>query len=174
MKFYTNVYYDGNNALVREITDQRVNKTERFKPSVFILTDKNTKYKTVDGKNTEKIELQNSFDLSEFKERYKNVRGFEIHGDIGTEYQYINQNYEAEFEYDYSLLKILYIDIETTCEEGFPDIQDPREKVIAITCKIDGNITVFCLGSFHTDRKNIEVRQHCDEKDLLYNFIQFI
>ena len=174
MKFYTNVYYDGNNALVREITDQRVNKTERFKPSVFILTDKNTKYKTVDGKNTEKIELQNSFDLSEFKERYKDVRGFEIHGDIGTEYQYINQNYEAEFEYDYSLLKILYIDIETTCEEGFPDIQDPREKVIAITCKIDGNITVFCLGSFHTDRKNIEVRQHCDEKDLLYNFIQFM
>ena len=68
----------------------------------------------------------------------------------------------------------MYIDIETTCEEGFPDIQDPREKVIAITCKIDGNITVFCLGSFHTDRKNIEVRQHCDEKDLLYNFIQFM
>ena len=57
MKFYTNVYYDGSYALVREINDNRENKTERFKPSVFIVTDKKTKYKTIDNKKAEKLSL---------------------------------------------------------------------------------------------------------------------
>jgi len=173
MNFYTNVYYDGTNALVREISESRENKTERFNPSVFILTDKKTNYKTIDNRFVEKIKFNNSFDLSSFKEKYNDVKGFEIHGDIGVEYQYINQNYGAEVEYDYSKLKILYFDIETTCENGFPDVQNPEEKIIAITCMIDKKITVFCLGEFKNNRSEIVVKEYINEEDLLYDFVKY-
>lgn len=173
MKFYTNIYYDGSYALVREINEFRENKTERFKPSVFIVTDKKTKYKTIDNKSAEKLTLESSYDLMNFKEKYKDVVGFEIHGDIGEEYQYINSNYGNEFEYNYSKIKTLYIDIETTCENGFPDVDDPREKVIAITCMIDKKITVFCLGEFKTDR-DIDVNEYDNEENLLYYFTQYM
>lgn len=173
MNFYTNVYYNGSTILSRSIENgNRKNDSTKFESCLYIPTEKNTKVKTIDGRSVDKVCFDSSFETSEFKSTYSNVAGFEIHGDIGVEYQFISSNYGTECEYDMEQIRVLYIDIETTCEDGFPQIEDPQEKVIAVTCKIDEETTVFCLGNFKTT-DDITVHEYDDEKQLLYDLIQY-
>jgi DNA polymerase elongation subunit (family B) len=173
MSFYTNIYYSGSSIFCREISgEKRIKDSVKFESCLYINTDKNTNTKTIDGKNADKICFTSSFEASEFKKTYENVRGFDIHGDIGVEYQYISSKYGIDCEYDLSKIRILYIDIETTCENGFPDIENPQEKIIAITCKILDETKVFCLGQYKSVGDEI-VNEYGDEKELLYDVIQY-
>ena len=173
MSFYTNVYYNGSSILYREINgERRIKDSTKFESCLYIPTDKNSKLKTIDGKNVDRVCFSSSFEALDFKKTYENVRGFEIHGDIGIEYQYISSNYGTECEYDFNQIRVLYIDIETTCEDGFPEIDNPQEKVIAVTCKIQDESTVFCLGNYKPVGNEI-VNEYEDEKQLLYDLIQY-
>lgn len=174
MKFYTNVFYDGRRICYRGIDGKtHVDDSFAYEPSLYVPVNKITRMHTIDGRNVEKITFNSSYEASEFKKSYDNVSGFDIHGDIGVEYQYIAEQHKGNVEYDFSLLKILYIDIETTCDDGFPEIENPREKVIAITCKLNDSITVFCLGEFSSIDPNIVVREYSDESTLFYDFIKY-
>jgi DNA polymerase elongation subunit (family B) len=174
MKFYTNIYCNGSNILCREISNGvRKDDVDLFSASLFIPTDKNTTKKTIDFKNVEEITFNSTYEIQEFKNTYDNVASFDIHGDIGVEYQYIANNYGNEFDYDFNQLKTLYIDIETTCDDGFPEILNPTEKVIAVTCMINNAKTVFCLGQFESTDSNTEVMVYEDEKELLYDLISY-
>jgi DNA polymerase elongation subunit (family B) len=172
MHFYTNVYYTGSSILCREYKDGKTNMVrDEFSPCVFMNSRKNTKWKTIDGRPVESLCFNNVFELNEFKDRYSNVDKFEIHGDIGGEYQYISDVYGNEFEFDSRLLRVMYIDIETTCEYGFPNCDNPLEKVTVISTKIGDSVKVFCLGKFKTDQ-NVEVYEFDDEQDLLLTFCE--
>jgi DNA polymerase elongation subunit (family B) len=174
MKFYTNVFYDGKKICYRGIDGTKhTNDVLTYQPSLFIPTSKTTKYKTIDNRNVDKVEFDSLYDMSEFKKTYDNVSGFDIHGDIGVEYQFIADQHKGNVEYDFSLLRIMYIDIETTCADGFPEIDNPVEKILAITCMMNNRKTVFCLGEFTSDDDTVTVRQYDDESQLLYDFIKF-
>lgn len=174
MNFYTNVFYDGSKILYRGINDSGfVNEMMDFESCLYIPTGKGTKFKTIDGRYAEKICFSNIYEMNDFKRTYENVSGFDIHGDVGIEYQFISSKYGTEFEYDFFKIKILYIDIETTCEEGFPELENPKEKVIAITCMMDGIKNVFCLGEFSCNDSQTIVKCHEDEKEMLYDFIKY-
>ena len=64
------------------------------------------------------------------------------------------------------------MDIETTCEDGFPSIEDPQEKVIAITVKRKGKTpVVFCLGDYSGKE---DVRIYQNEETLLSEFVTYL
>ena len=174
MKFYTHVFYDGKNICYRGVEDNRHTVDSfSYSPSLFVPVSKQTKHKTIDGRNAERMEFSSLYEMSEFKKTYDNVSGFDLHGDIGVEYQYIAEQFKGNIEYDFSRINIMYIDIETTCEDGFPEIANPREKIIAITCMMNNRKMVFCLGEFRTDDPTIMVREHDDESQLLYDFVEY-
>jgi len=174
MNFYTSVFYDGFKILYRGISNgESHDAIIPFETSIYIGTDKGTKYKTINGKYAEKICFSSIYELNDFKKTYENVSGFHIHGDIGTEYQYIASEYGNDIEYDYSMLKTMYIDIETTCEDGFPEINDPQEKVIAITAMVNDIKTVFCLGRYESTNESEVVKEYDDEAQMLYDFVLY-
>jgi DNA polymerase elongation subunit (family B) len=173
MSFYTNVYYNGSTIFCREINgDKRLKDSTKFESCLYIPTDKPTKMRSISGRPVDRICFNSSFESLEFKKKYDNVKDFDIHGDIGVEYQYISSEYGTECEYDFSKIRVLYIDIETTCEDGFPEIDNPKEKVIAVTCKIGDESTVFCLGEYKATGEEI-VNEYDNEKELLYDVIQY-
>lgn len=173
MKFYTNVFSFGNKILYRERDENGSYKQEvYFKPSLFVNTDKETKYKSVYGKPLERVEFDSKTDYMQFIEKYSDVKGFEIHGEIQAEYQFIRNHY-GDVTPKYDLLDVAFIDIETTCDKGFPKIDNPEEKVIAITISRKGEEpVVYCLGKYKAQGKEVV---HCfeTEDNLLYKFLEY-
>lgn len=175
MKFYTHVYYTGSSILLREICNSKTNKSRiNFNPSLYLISSKESKYKTVDGRYADELTFNNIHEINEFKKTYENVDNFEIHGDIDPKYQFISAEFGTECEYDFNDIGIMYIDMETTCDNGFPSIENPNEKIIAITASYKGKKYVYCLGDFERDDHNIIINEYHDEQQLLRDFILFV
>ena len=64
MKFYTSVLPYRGKLLVRGINENGERKKFRlpYKPSLFVPVQKETKYKTLDGRFAEKITFENQFE----------------------------------------------------------------------------------------------------------------
>ena len=87
MSFYTNVFSYGNKILYRERNESGISaKNETyFRPSLFVNTDKKTDYTSIFGKSLDRVEFENKDEYMKFIERYSDVSGFEIHGEIQAE-----------------------------------------------------------------------------------------
>ena len=68
-------------------------------------------------------------DCREFIEQYKGVDGFKIYGNTDYIYQFIGDYFDGEVDYDPSKVVNANLDIETTCEHGFPDVDNPIERL---------------------------------------------
>ncbi len=175
-KFYTNVYSGYDKILLRERENGKsVQKTIEFKPSVWIETDKDSEYKTISGHPVSRLEFEDNSDYREFVNNHSGIENFRIHGTIGFEYQFISQQYSDIANYNFDDLDIMYIDIETTCENGFPSIELASESVISIAIKTNKQKhVVFCLGSYKHPDDSVQVFSFEDESELLTKFLDYI
>ena len=175
MKFYTNVQLIGNQFLVRGYENGRsVTKREDWRPTLFVPSQKKTKYRTLEGECVEAIQPGFVRDCREFYEKYKDVDNFRIYGNERYVYQYISENYpEEQLEFDIKKIKLFTIDIETKSEGGFPDVESCSEELLLITIQ-DFNtkqITTWGVGPFQNSQKNVEYRQFSDEHSMLSDFV---
>jgi len=175
MSFYTNVHYDFKSILYTEIQDDGSRKyiSENFVPSLYLETNDKTEFKSIDNRYVSEMTFDDFDSYKEFIKSYSNVNNFEIHGEIQTEYQFIHKKYGSTINYDISLIDIMYIDIETTSEAGWPSIENPEEKinVITVSSTRTGKAT-FCLGKFKTT-ENIQVFEFTEEDELLKSFVEY-
>jgi DNA polymerase elongation subunit (family B) len=183
MKFYTSIKLQGNNILERYIENGRKYSHKRnFSPKLFVSTHKDTQYKTIYGKPCEEISFKSCFDMYAFKKRYANVHGFDIHGDISPINQYISLNYKNAIEYNSSQLETLIYDIETTCENGFPDVMEAVEEITCITLYSTLKKQYYVLtnkkwGSWSSENQSHLNLVHIECKtdyDLCYNVLRII
>lgn len=175
MNFYTNVFYDFKSILYAEKENGvTVYRSEEYVPSVYLPSKKKTDFLSIHGQYVSEMTFDSYQSYKEFCEKYADVPNFEIHGDIQTEYQFINRKYGTDISYDFSQIDIMYIDIETTSEKGWPSIEDPEEEIIAITVfsSKHGNAT-FCLGIFNPGDIDIKVFEYQDEQKLLREFLEY-
>lgn len=171
--FYTNAITYGNSIYYRGYENgKRVKHNPEFNPVLFIPSKKKTKYRNLEGYYVDPIYPGSIKEYRDFIKRYDKVSGMCIYGDINLECQYIGDLFpQNEIDYDFGMLKIATIDIETTCDKGFPDVEDPQEKVIAITVQIGDKTTSFGLGSFNV--VGVDCFDYTDEVDLLNTFLDF-
>ena len=153
---------------------KRVAKRVEYKPTLFIPSKKETKYKTLDGRFVDKINPGNIQDTREFLETYKDVDSFPIYGNNRFEYCYISDiTNNEDVIWDQSKLVIAYIDIEVNSDNGFPEPKDANEEVTAITILIDGKFTTFGCGIYKPHKPDINYIKCEDETELLRKFLQF-
>ena len=173
--FYTNAYYDYESILVseRQSDGTRKYKREPFVPSLFIPSNTETEHKSIHGEYLSEMTFDSYSSYKEFNEKYSNIKNFDIYGEINAEYQFINKQYGTNISYDLSVIDIMYIDIETTSEKGWPSIENPEEQVIVISVSstIHG-MAVFCLGKY-TTTEDIKVFEFENEEELLYKFVEY-
>lgn len=173
MGFYTNVSLRGNKVLYRGYKKgKRVHESVEYNPTLFVSSPKNTKFKTLDGKFVDSIQPGTIRDCREFIKKYDDVKGFDIYGNSDYVYQFIGDLFPGDIDYDPSLIRIAYLDIETTCESGFPDVDRPIEEVTVITIKVNNDIHVFGLGDYSIPDSSAVCHHYSDERDLLIEFIQ--
>ena len=135
-RFYTNVQLAGNTILYRGYEDgQRVQSRAHFSPTLFVTSNKEEKYKTLEGDNVRPVKFESSREAREFIQQYQNVEGFKVHGYERFVYQFITQEFPDEIDYSINQMKIYAMDIEVQCENGFPNVEEAAEEMLSITIK---------------------------------------
>jgi DNA polymerase elongation subunit (family B) len=177
MRFYTNVQMVGDHFLVRGYEDGKHFMTrEKFNPTLFVPSQKKTKYQTLNGEYVESVQPGSVRDCREFIKKYDGVENFKIYGNTIYIYQYISELYpEEEIKFDASKIKITTLDIEVASENGFPDVESAAEEVLLITIQdySSKQIRTWGLGPFQNNQNNVIYRSFTTERDLLMDFINW-
>jgi len=177
MRFYTNVQMVGDHFLVRGYENGKHFMTrEKFYPTLFVPSKKNTQYQTLNGEYVEAVQPGTVRECRDFIKKYNGVEGFNICGNDRYIYQYISETYpEDEVKFDINKIKVTTIDIEVASENGFPDVESAAEEVLLITIQ-DYNtkqIRTWGLGKFNNQQSNVNYRSFTNEHDLLNDFINW-
>ena len=175
-QFYTNVNLVGNNLLyIGYEYGQRIQRKFKFSPTLYVVSNKPTNWKTLDGRYAKPIQFDTVGEARDFKDKYKDVEGFEVHGYDRFLYQYISSEFANEVDYDIKTLKITSLDIEVACENGFPNVRECAESLLAITVQDyqTRKLKVFATRDYHNTRKDVDFI-YCDsEEHLLRSFLAY-
>ena len=176
MSFYTNVNLIGNNLLyIGYENGQRIQRRFKFSPTLYVVSNQSTKYKTLDGRYAKPIQFDTVGQARDFRDKYKDVENFEVHGYDRFLYQYISEEFSNEVDYDIKTLKITSLDIEVACENGFPNVRECAESLLAITVQDfqTRKLKVFATRDYHNTRKDVDFI-YCDsEEHLLRSFLAY-
>ena len=172
--FYTNVICVGNNILYRGVENgRRVKLRVGYTPTMFLPSQKETKWKTLHGEYLDEIKLGSIRECRDFIKRYEDVENFKIYGNTRYEYAYIADEFKGAIDWDQAKINIAVIDIEVGSENGFPDPYKANEPITAIAVKtLDGDMKVYGCGSFNNSRDDVTYIKCRDEYDLCKRFLE--
>ena len=173
-KIYSDVSVRGNNILYRGYEHgRRIQKKIPFRPTLYVPSVKKTEFTTLFGEYVEPFQPGTISDCREFIEQYSDVSGFTIYGNTDYKYQFIGEEFTSSIECPIDTFRVAYIDIETKCEEGFPDATVANEEIIAITVRMGSHICTFGLGAFAPVYPGHD--NHCfnSERSLLEDFLRY-
>jgi len=172
--FYTNVICVGNNILYRGVENgRRVKLRVGYTPTMFLPSNKVTKWKTLHDESLEEIKLGSIRECRDFIKRYEDVQNFKIYGNTRYEYAYIADEFKGAIDWDQAKINIAVIDIEVGSENGFPDPYKANEPITAIAVKtIGADMKVYGCGSFNNSRDDITYIKCRDEYDLCKRFLE--
>ena len=175
-QFYTNVNLVGNNLLyIGYEYGQRIQRKFKFSPTLYVVSNKPTNWKTLDGRYAKPIQFDTVGEARDFKDKYKDVEGFEVHGYDRFLYQYISSEFANEVDYDIKTLKITSLDIEVACENGFPNVRECAESLLSITVQdyTTRKLKVFATRDYQNTRGDVDFI-YCDsEEHLLRSFLAY-
>ena len=175
MRFYTHVAQWGNQLLVRAVENGvRSNFKVKYEPTLFVPVQKETGWTTLDGKNVNPMKFLTIKEAKEFVERYESQPHL-VYGLTNFPYTYIADKYPKQIEFDSSQMRIVTIDIEVECENGFPHAQQALEPMLSITIKNHdtGRIKVWGLHDYHNDREDVQYIKCQNERELLIQFLSW-
>ena len=177
MKFYTSVLPYRGRLLVRGVNHDGSHKRYRvnYKPSLFVPSNKESKYKTLDGRNVGKVEFESIPDAKKWIDEYEDVSGFEYFGNTRYQYSFIADQFPDKVDWDIKQIRLITIDIECESENGFPDADEAIEPIISITAKehTTKKIVVFGMNNFVNDRPDVNFVKCATERDLIEKFKEF-
>ena len=175
MRFYTNVVQWGNQILVREYKNgERLNHKVKYSPTLFVPVQKETGWKTLDGKNVTPYKHDTIKGAKEFIQQYQNQPHL-VYGLDRFAYTYLSEKYPDKIEWDSDKILVVTIDIETQCENGFPDPEKAEEEMLSITIKNQSTkkIIVWGIGDYQNDREDVTYINCSNENELLAEFMNF-
>jgi len=173
--FYTNIQLAGNTILYRGYENgQQVQTRAHFSPTLFVPSNKEEKYKTLDGVNVKSVKFEGAREAREFIKQYEDVHGFKVYGYERFVYQYIAKEFPGEVDYDMKQMKIFAMDIEVQCENGFPDVEAAAEEMLSITIKDMVTKKYYCWATREFDPpEGLETNFFWNEKEMLSHFVQW-
>ena len=175
MNFYKNVIEHRGKLLIRGIHEGKEYKERLdFSPTLYAISQEDSKFKTLQGQTLKPIQFPSIAKAREFKRSY-NTGNSPLYGMDRYQYQYIANEYPEDMVFDKEQIKIFTLDIECTAENGFPDIDNATEELLAITVKNQSNkqIITWGTGEFKTDRTDVTYIKCKNEKSLIMEFMKF-
>jgi DNA polymerase elongation subunit (family B) len=175
MNFYTNISQWGNSLLVREVVDGvRLNTRVKYKPTLYAHSDEPTPFKTLKGGYVTPKTFNSIKEGKSFIEMYPDQPDMAC-GQTMFAYSYIADEFPNFVKWDTEHIKIFTIDIETECENGFPDPHKAVDPLISITLKDHHTkeIMVWGVGKFNNTRDDVTYVECDTEGKLIQDFLLF-
>lgn len=179
MSFYTHFHNRGDAIFLRWIDEQgrrRSTVVKDFQPTLYVKTNEETKYQTLEGFYLKPVQTESISDAKRFIEEYSDVEGFEAYGNTNWDYSYINQRWEQDIKYDESLILTYYLDIETEVSDEFPDPNLAKERINVLTIFDGTKFHCWCFQDARPKMKHpfpVELKVFSDEDSMLRNFVAF-
>jgi|TARA_B110000444_G_scaffold249354_1_gene274343 DNA polymerase elongation subunit (family B) len=174
--FYTNVVEHKGKLLIRGVNNgQSYLSRINYNPKLYLPTRDQTKYKTLDGAYLKEKRFDSISKAKHFYSEYSTIPEYKIFGMNRYNYQYIADEYKGEVRWNKDYIKIFTLDIETECENGFPDPDTAKETIICITIKNHSNkqIITWGTGDFISKKSNVTYVKCQNEKHMLLEFLKF-
>ncbi len=173
LNFYSNVYLSGDKIhYIGYENGERVQYKESFSPVLYARCNEKTEYKTLEGHYVKELPFSNVNDARQFIDEYKYVDNFKIYGNDRFLYQYISSKFPQEqMSYDSSQLRIYAVDIETTSENGFPNVAETSEEILCLSVKDFTTKKVITWGTREFTPKDTEYRLFWKEEDMFKDFL---
>lgn len=183
-KYYTNVSQTSNRILLRGVdsaTGISFTETRDYYPTLWVPSKKsNTTHTTVDGKRVESVNPGTMQDCKEFVAQYQDVQGFEVYGNTQYQYQFAyeftRENWSGDIAWSIDHIDVVVIDIETTCESGFPLPEDPTESINVITVWRHDRYVCWALGTVDGSLESdapVDLQTFETEAEMLEAFLQY-
>ena len=147
-----------------------------YQPTLFVSSNKETQYKTLDGQYVAKVKPGTVRETKEFIRQYEFVDNFQVFGNERFIYQYISDKYpQDEVKFDISKIRLYTMDIETKSENGFPDVESADQEMLLISMQNYNTkeIITWGQGPFKLKQGNHYYKQFNNEFDLLNDFISW-
>jgi DNA polymerase elongation subunit (family B) len=174
--FYTSVLEHKGKLLIRGVANgesylSRIN----YRPTLFMPSKTQTAYKSLDNIQLAPKRFDSISKAKHFYDQYKSIPEYKIYGMNRYQYQYIADEYKDDIRWNKDYIKIFTLDIETECENGFPDPDTAKETIICITVKNHSNkqILTWGTGDFIAKKSNVTYIKCQNEKHLLLEFLKF-
>ena len=173
--FYTNIQLAGNTILYRGYENgQQIQSRTHFSPTLFVTSNKEERYKTLDGENVKPVKFESPREAREFIAKYEGVENFSVYGYERYVYQFIAKEFPGEIDYDMKQMKIFSMDIEVACENGFPDVEASAEEMLCITIKDMNTKEVFVWGTREFNPpEGVEFFVFWTEQEMLNHFVRW-
>ena len=149
MKFYTYVAKVGNRIYTREIDNKGkcYSGYSNFKPTLYLpAPQEKSNYKSLDNKLLGSHTFDSIKDCREFVDSYDGAVNYSILGNRNYVSQYITETY-PNIKWDSTKINIYNIDIETSIENGFPDIRIANSAITSITIYSSLQDKYFVFGT---------------------------
>lgn len=182
--FYTFVGKHGDRILWRGYDNGKpFLKEVKYSPTLFLPTKEDTSdYLSLISKRPLKPKVFETMSAAnDFIEQYKEVNGFDIHGNSNFVAAFIYEKYPNKIDFDEQLINLFNYDIELDISTGLPDMEKCDKPISSIALKYRQSDKYVLLGQKHYDPQktmtdvdpaNIVYEQFADERDLLRRFVE--
>ena len=173
-KFYSSAIRMGRHILYRGYENgQQVRKRIPYQPKLYVSSDKDSDWKTLDDLPVAECVLDSMSDATDFLKRYSDVANFKVYGNNNYVAQYIAEEFPNKISFDRDLVRVMNIDIEVYSADGFPEPGEAAYPVTSIAIrKNDGNYWVWSCGDYEVTREDVLYIKCDNEMDLLRKFVE--
>ena len=175
MNFYTNVVQWGNFLLVRGVEgNQRLNFKVKYSPTLFVPVQKQTDWKSLNGKNLMPYKCDTIKDAKDFILKYESQPHL-IYGLDRFAYTYISDTFPQKVNWNNDKILTFTIDIEVQCDNGFPNPETAIEPLLSITVKNQQSKKIIVWGTqpYKNTREDVTYIRCPNEHDLILEFMSF-
>jgi len=176
LDFYTNIVKIGEKICARGIRKgQRATKViNQFSPTLYISdTTGKSQWRTIDGKPVSPLKFESTRELMDWRQKHDNIEGFEIFGYERWMQQWLTEFFPEETPVDFDLFNVVFIDIEVSSDEGFPEANKALYPVISITCYLNDIYYVWGNQEYETTQPNVVYKKFESESELLHDFVMW-
>lgn len=185
MKFYTNISRFGNSILVREITSTGPEmRVVKYEPTLYMSGSTSSEMRSLSDEPVVSKKFKSIADAKKFVEEYSGIQSVKLHGLTDWLRAFTNEYYPGAIEYDFGLLKVYSLDIETRIKvdengnpAGFPSVEEGDCQVTLISMQniITKKIVTFGIRPYTGTRKDVEYHNfNGDEDAMLRAFALFM